>query len=272
MIVLNTKTFDELQEESLKELTAIGFSDSPGSIARLFLSIVNKNIATLYKTLNINHLRAFLSTSDGDALDSIGLLLQCKRKSKETDDDYKYRISRQCLVLATSNETAVYLAALCTDGISDVKLKKYAMGAGTFTAIVVLESGADEASVLAAATKNVEQTVGYGIKFRVITPTLTYTKFKFKLYLKDNVSDADAQTIRYDTQMEISEYINKLDVGEDILIDKLTQIIMNVSDNIISHECLEFYINGSHALYVNQSCRWFERFALSTEIDNVVVS
>ena len=64
MIVLNTKNFDELQEESLKELTAIGFSDSPGTIARLFLSIINKNVSTLYKVLTVNHLRAFLSTSD----------------------------------------------------------------------------------------------------------------------------------------------------------------------------------------------------------------
>lgn len=40
MIVLNTKTFDELQEESFKELTAIGFDNSPGSIARL-LSLIH---------------------------------------------------------------------------------------------------------------------------------------------------------------------------------------------------------------------------------------
>ena len=271
MKVLNTKTFDELQEESLKELTAIGFSDSPGSIARLFLSIINKNIATLYKTLTVNHLRAFLSTSDGAALNAIGLLLQCKRTDNESDDDYRYRISKQCLTLATSNETAIQLAALCTDGVYDVKMKKYAMGAGTFTVIIIPDLTVDISTTLAVVTANVEKTVGYGIRFKVVTPTHTYVKFKFKLYLKDNVSDADAQTIRYDVQTAVSDYISKLDVGEDILIDKLTQVIMNVSDSIISHQVLEFYINNAKALYVNQSCRWFERFALSSEIDNIIV-
>lgn len=271
MIVLNTKNFDELQEESLKELTAIGFSDSPGTIARLFLSIINKNISTLYKVLTVNHLRAFLSTSDGAALDAIGLLLQCKRKDSESDDDYRYRISQQCLTLATSNETAIRLAALTTDGVYDVKLKPYAMGTGTFTVIIILESNVNLDIVLKNVTNNINETVGYGIRFKVVTPTLTYVKFKYKLYLKDNVSDADAQTIRYDVQTALSEYINTLGVGEDVIIDKLTQIIMNVSDNIISNQCIDFYINNQKALYVNQSCRWFERFALSSEIDNIVI-
>ena len=271
MIVLNTKTFDELQEESLKELKAIGFSDSPGTIARLFLSIINKNIATLYKVLTVNHLRAFLSTSDGSALDAIGLLLQCKRKQNESDDDFRYRISQQCLVLATSNETAVRLAALTTNGVYDVKLKPYAMGAGTFTVIIILENGANADTVLKTVEENVNDTVGYGIRFKIVTPTLTYVKFKYKLYLKDNVSDANAQTIRYDVQTALADYINTLDVGEDIIIDKLTQVIMNVSEDIISSQCLEYWINNQKALYVNQSCRWFERFALSTEIDNVVI-
>ena len=271
MIVLNTKTFDELQEESLKELTAIGFNNSPGTIARLFLSIINKNISTLYKVLTVNHLRAFLSTSDGAALDAIGLLFQCKRKNNETDNDYRYRISQQCLILATSNETAVRLAALTTDGVYDVKLKKYAMGTGTFTVIVILENNVDKTVVLQNITNNINDTVGYGIRFKVVTPTLTYVKFKYKLYLKDNVSDADAQTIRYDVQTALADYINKLDVGEDIIIDKLTQVIMNVSDNIISIQCLEYWINNQKALYVNQSCRWFERFALSAEINNIVI-
>lgn len=271
MIVLNTKTFDELQDESLKELTAIGFSNSPGTIARLFLSIINKNIGTLYKVLTINHLRAFLSTSDGAALDAIGLLLQCKRNNGESDDDFRYRISQQCLTLATSNETAVRLAALTTDGVYDVKLKPYAMGTGTFTVIIILEDDANADTILKNVTYNINETVGYGIRFKVVTPTLTYIKFKYKLYLKDNVSDADAQTIRYDVQTELSDYINRLDVGEDIIIDKLTQTIMNTSDDIITSQCVEFWINNQKALYVNQSCRWFERFALSSEIDNIVI-
>ena len=47
MIVLNTKTFDELKEEATSDLQAVGFSTSAGSIAKLFMNVVNKNIANL---------------------------------------------------------------------------------------------------------------------------------------------------------------------------------------------------------------------------------
>jgi uncharacterized phage protein gp47/JayE len=272
MIVLNTKTFEELSEESIKELRAIGFSTAPGSIAKLFLNLINKNIAGAYKALSVNHLRAFLSTSNGDALDAIGELLQCFRTSGETDDNYKYRISQQCLVLATSNETAIRLAALSTEGVVNVVMKPYAMGSGTFTAIIIGENGNASDAVLAAVTSEIEKTVGYGIKFKAVSPTLTYIKIRIKLFLKDSVSDARAQEIRYAVQLALTKYFSALSIGESISIDKITQTIMNTSNDILSHQCLDFRINGEKALYVNQSCRWFERFAVSTDVDNVVVS
>ena len=76
MIVLNTKTFEELSKEATSDLSAIGFNTSPGAIAKLFMNIVNQNIANLYNTLTVNHIRAFVTTSDGSALDAIGVLLQ----------------------------------------------------------------------------------------------------------------------------------------------------------------------------------------------------
>jgi hypothetical protein len=272
MIVLNTKTFQELQDEGLSELTALGFSSNPGAICRLFLSVINNRVAAAYRALTVNHIRAFLSTSDGEALDMIGSLLNCKRNG-DNDEDYKYRISKQCLVLATSNETAVRLAALSVDGVADVKLKPHGMGAGTFVVLVVVDNESkNPEGVLEKVRKQIATTVGYGIKFRVDTPTLTRIKLGFKLYIKDTVTDFDAQTIRYDVQQAISDYINNLVIGEDIMIDQITQEIMNVSDDIVSHQNTSFYINNQKALYVNQSCRWFEKFALSTDVDNIIVS
>ena len=119
MIVLNTKTFDELKEEAISDLQAVGFNTSPGAIAKLFMNIVNQNIANLYDTLTVNHIRAFVTTADGAALDAIGVLVQCFRLKDETDDNFRYRIVNQCLTLATSNETAIRLTALTVEGVND---------------------------------------------------------------------------------------------------------------------------------------------------------
>ena len=272
MIVLNTKTEDELIQESLKELQAIGFSTDPGAVAKLFLNIINKNVANSYKVLKVNHLRAFLSTSDGEALEAIGALLNCNRKTDEKDDAYKYRISKQVDFLASSNETAIRLAALSTDGVVNVVLKPYAMGSGTFTVIVIDKNGGASDALITAVEKSVAETVGYGIRFKIVSPTLTYIKLKIKLFMKDSVNDAKAQEVRYAVQLVLLDFFNGLAIGEDIAVDKITQIIMNTSDNILSHQCLDFRINGEKALYVNQSCRWFERFAVSPDVDNIIVS
>lgn len=271
MIVLNTKTFDELKEEATSDLEAVGFSTSPGGIAKLFMNIVNKHISDLYNTLTVNHLRAFVTTADGDALDAIGLLLQCFRLPNEEDDNYRYRITKQCLVLATSNETAIRLTALTVEGVQDIVLKPYSMGAGSFTVIVITDKDITETDILENVRVKLLDVHGYGIRYNVVSPTLARVKIRQVLSLKDTLSDIEKQEIKYNVQIALSEYFNSLGIGEDIVVDKITQTIMNVSPYIIQEQNNGFWIDGEKANYVNQTCRWFERFKLSDETDNVVI-
>lgn len=271
MRVLNTKTFEELKTEATEDLAAVGFNTSPGSIAKLFMNIVNKHIGDLYDTLTINHLRAFVTTSDGDALDAIGTLLQCFRFNGESDDNYRYRITKQCLVLATSNETAIRLTALTVEGVKDIVLKPYSMGAGSFSVIVLSDEDVTSSGILEEVRQRLLNVHGYGIRYNVVSPTLTYVSIKQRIFLNERLSDAEKQEIRYDVQLALIDYLSNLKVGEDIILDKITQVIMNVSDDIIQEANMGFWINGEKALYVNQSCRWFERFIVSREVDNVVV-
>lgn len=271
MIVLNTKTFEELKTEATADLQAVGFSTSPGAIAKLFMNIVNKNIANLYNTLTVNHIRAFVTTADGVALDAIGVLMQCFRLKDESDDNFRYRITNQCLTLATSNETAIRLTALIVDGVTDVILKPYSMGAGSFTVIVLSDEDVTANNILENVKQKLQTVHGYGIRYNVVSPTLTYVSIKQKLYLDDKLSDIEKQEIKYNVQLALTKYLSNLKIGEDIIIDKITQVIMNVSKDILQESNISFYINGEKALYVNQSCRWFERFIVSKENDNVVI-
>ena len=271
MIVLNTKTFDELSKEGVSSLKSIGFNSSPGSIAKLFLNIINSSIADLYSTLTVNHLRAFVTTADNDALDAIGSLLQCSRYDKESDDNYRYRITNQCLTLATSNYTAVRLTALTTDGVEDVILQPYSMGAGSFTVIILTNTDVASDEIIQNVYERLKDVHGYGIRYNVVSPTLNYIKLTQQLSFSDNVSDIDKQDIKYSVQQEIMNYLSNLKIGEQFNIDKMTQLIMNVSPYITQERNKEFYINNELAPYTNQSCRWFERFTLSNDVDNVVV-
>lgn len=270
MRVLNTKTFEELIEEGIADLEAIGFSTEAGSIAKLFLNIVQSHIAEFYDVLTVNHLRAFVTTADGDALDAIGVLLQCDRIDGENDDNYRYRITNQCLTLATSNETAVRLAALTVEGVSDVIVKEYAMGAGTF-AVILITNEEDTDAIISTVKEKLQNIHAYGVRYTVQLPRLTRIKIKQHLSISDRTSDMEKQELRYQAQLAIADYLNNLTIGESIITDKITQAIMDIDERIVQEENVEFYINGERAIYANQTCRWFERFALSSDIDNVVV-
>lgn len=270
MVVLNTKTFAELRREGDADLEAVGFSTSPGSIAKLFLNIINKFVGEFYEALTINHLRAFVTTADGGALDEIGVLVQCSRIKNETDDNYRYRIMNQCLVLATSNYMAVRLAVLTVDDVEDVLVKEYAMGAGTF-AIIVITNNTDTDTVLNNVKAALSNVHAYGVRYTVEVPRLTPVKIKHHVYITDRTSDADKQEIRYNVQYALIDYLSSLTIGQPIIVDQITQLIMNVDSRITQEANISLYIDGERAIYTNQSCRWFERFMLSDEADNVII-
>lgn len=271
MVVLNTKTFEELRTEATADLEAVGFNTTAGSVAKLFMNIVNKNIADLYNTLTVNHLRAFVTTADGEALDDIGLLLQCFRTENESDDNFRYRITQQCLTLATSNETAVRLTVLTTENVDDVILQPYGMGAGSFVVIIIPSVSSDMEIVKENVKQRLQNVHGYGIRFAVETPRYNYIKIKHHLFLNDRLSDIEKQEIRYKTRVALAEYINGLAIGESIITDKITQICMNISNNVLQEANVEFYINNEKAIYTNQTSRWFEKFVLSEDIDNIII-
>lgn len=270
MKILNTKSLEELTQESLSDLQATGFSISNGSIAKLFLNIINKYLSEFYNVLTINHLRAFVTTSDGDGLDAIGQLLQCTRLDDESDDNYRYRITNQCLSLATSNQTAIRLATLTTEGVDDCIVKEYAMGSGSF-AIIIITNEQDSDSIIEAVKANIEDVHAYGIRYTVETPKLTYVKIKHSVSISDKISDTEKQEIKYNVQINLSDYFNNLSIGESINTDKITQIILNTNENIIQESNIDFYINNQKAIYNNQTCRWFEKFSLSPDVDNVII-
>ena len=138
--------------------------------------------------------------------------------------------------------------------------------------VIVLTDEEDSSAVVEAVRTNLLTVHGYGIRYDVDTPDRTYVKIKHHIVLSDRLSDAEKQEIRYQVQTALADYFQTLKVGESIIIDKITQIVMNVSPEIIQEMNESFYINGEKAIYVNQSCRWRESFVLSTEIDNVIVT
>lgn len=267
----NIKTYEQITQETEERLLELNINNNPGGIARLFLNIVNREIADLYETLSLNHANAFLSTATNSALDAIGTMLNCHRGLDESDDDYRDRISKQCLSLATANQTAIRLATLSVDGVVDVVLKPYVYGAGSFSLLVLIDAYNAAEDIMQRVRDAVEPIIGYGIKYEIIQPILKPVSLSLKLILKETVDTIQAQDIKYEVREAVRSYLLTRTIAEEITIAELTQRVMDVNQGISSFICEDMKINGVRVSFINQACGWNERFTTSSDPEAIII-
>lgn len=270
MILINNKDFKSIQNQTYKLMSQEGFSTTPGSIAKLFADIINKNISDFYEALTINHMQSFVTTAKGKFLDAIGILLNCTRLTNETDIDFRARITHQCLSLANANETSIRLAILSIIGVEDVNMKRYSHGPGSFTIVPIITN--NDTSVLSKVKETVKKVSSYGEKTIVKLPDYKLIKISISLIYATNTTSIEKQNIAVTVREEIMKYINSLKIGETFIINELTQRIMQVDKNIINYSCNTLKINNVNTLFINQGSRWEERFAISPDENAIIVT
>lgn len=270
MIILK-KTLAELNEKSFRRLEEEGINSSPGSIARLFLSILNEDLEEAYSSLHTYHVQHLLSTSEGEYVDHIGALLNCRRIPDESDGDYKYRISRQTLSLEKANETAIRLSILAVEGVQDVVLQPYSHGPGTFSALLIIDPNASDSILIKpqveAALKN---TAAYGTKFHIYEPIPKFIKLKIKLHTEP-LSTSDFTDLVFLLKNELTQFLNGQKTGEEFNSQELTKIILNADKRIKRFSALSFSLNDVESDLRITPCRWNERFVLSSEPDALIL-
>lgn len=266
------RSLDELMEISLSRLAATPIKETgPGGIARLLLAIINANIAEFYDVLETNMVNAFVSTASGEYLDRLGELVNCKRLPGETDDNYRYRITRQVTAAEAANETAIRLAALSVPGVKDVLLRPYTYGPGSGSLYVVT----DETNVEIVKKKvqeAVDKVKAWGSKIVVEIPALIPVEMKVKLIFDDRINEADKELVRQTAEVKLKDYINSRSIGEPLIINEIRELIMSSSQYIYDIEVLYFAVNDRPVLLVNQYPAWNERFVESSKRDAVSVS
>ena len=269
MKLIHDKDFDSLTKEIYDKMSDVGFCVTPGSIAKLFVDIISKYISEFYDDLVSIHMLSFLSTSNGKYVDMIGALVNCQRNVDETDDSYKSRITSQVEYLAKANELCIRMSALSVEGVQDVVLKKYSHGPGSFTVIPLTENYSD--TIKDKLLKTIEENASCGEKIIVKPPIYKEVKLDINLIIKSTVDSRKIQNINIMVASAIDKYINSINIGETLIINKLTNAIMSASDDIINYSFNSFKINNKECLLINQGCRWDEKFVISNDIDSIVI-
>jgi len=275
MELLMNKSMEDLMAISMERLARSPINEvSRGGIARLFLAVINENLAGFYETLKVNHLQAFLSTATGESLDAIGMMVNCTRRVDilESDSDYRLRISKQNLVAEAANETAIRLAAMSIEDVQDVVLRPYALGTGSFSLFLVTENPQTPTETIEAVRSVVAKTAAYGIRFEVAAAGFVPVMMQVKLLFSVNSALGDQQSAKAQVATALRNYLNTRGIGESLVVNEITQRIMEVSDNIVNYQMSSMRVKGKLVMGKDQTCRWNERFCESSTPNAIQVS
>ena len=143
----------------------------------------------------------------------------------ETDDNYRYRIINSFSSHAKANETAVRISALSVPGVSDVYIKNYENGIGTFSVYVISESPVVSEGITSAVQEVVNQTAAMGIRAVVQSPNYEAVHMDIKVQFKQGTTAGEKTRATNDMSSVIVNYINNLVLGEEIIVNSIIALI-----------------------------------------------
>lgn len=261
-----------LNEISQKRMEAEGIGFSAGDTVKLVISVLNENVSEFIKLLKQQHAQVLLGGAEGAAIDLIGAMFNCVRNDGEEDGDYKYRISKQNLTLATANETALRLAILGVEGVDNVAMRPYTHGTGSFSVYVVTRDAIVDEETMAEVNAVIEQMKAYGVRGFAYSPVLVPVEFKARIIFDKSVLDLDQKMVRAQAQQIVRDYISQLQVGSALNPLEIRNRIYNLNTGIFDVQIYQFRVNNRPAIVTNQEAQWNERFSEAAIPDAILVS
>ena len=151
----------------------------------------------------------------------------------QTDEEYRYILSKAVTAAEAANETSIRLAALSISGVADVRLVRYVHGIGTYGLIVIGTTPIVSTTVLQNTLSAITQVTAAGNFQTVRPPRYVGIEVGATLRFRSDTLDEDKDTIVEQVEDEIYDYINNIPMGEGFIRNELIQRIMDVSEKIL---------------------------------------
>jgi uncharacterized phage protein gp47/JayE len=178
-------------------------------------------------------------------------------KNIESDANFRFRIVNRVLEAEAANLTAIRLAVLTTPGVADAILVPRYKGIGTLGVILKATLPVVSQSLIDNVSANVQQVQALGDIAYIRKPKETGLTMKTTIHYDQRLPEDDLELIE-DTIIEtITNYVNDLDIGEELVVNRLVAELFAVDSHIanigISGKPLEeVYIHTESRLQDNK--------------------
>ena len=150
----------------------------------------------------------------------------------ESDESYRFRISKSSTSAEAANLTAIRLGALSVPGVADIKTLNYFRGVGTAD-ILVRSFGRTVTSLVNAVQQVIDQVKAYGNDITVRAPEQT----GIEIFLTIKYRPGTNNEVKIQTEnavfSSLREYLNSLEIAESFIINEAVQRVMDQSTSIL---------------------------------------
>jgi len=188
----------------------------------------------------------------------------------ESDTNYRYRLSNATLSLEKANEISVRLAALSVNGVSDVLIRKYARGIGTFDVMVIPSEGIATDSLVATVQSAIDAVTAIGMKGTAIKPSIVPVDIEVRIVFVDNTTEFKQSSVRSLIRTAIEKYIVNIPIGGTFVYNEMIQRIMEVDSAVKDVMVNCYYFREEPVFHGNVSIYWDEVFYPNTSSSEAI--
>jgi uncharacterized phage protein gp47/JayE len=153
---------------------------------------------------------------------------------EESDNNFRYRIVNKTLESEAANSIAIRMAVLAVPGVADVLLDEYHRGIGTGAAYIKAITPTVSETLLAAVQDVLYGAKAFGSFIEARAPKIIGIEMTVKLNLYNTIRADEKEALRILVRNRIVDYINRLDINEDLDIEDLVRKILALDPNIKS--------------------------------------
>lgn len=151
-------------------------------------------------------------------------------RDAEDDESYRFRIRLKLQSTGGAGEVDIRAVVLQIPGIQDIVFKPLA---GTYLVYVYGISPSVPPSLLRLVQVAIDSKTAYPLTGTATVPDLIGISLATSLHLKSGLSTLDQSAVVAAAQQAASGYINNLSVGQEVVINRIADLIMSSDSRIL---------------------------------------
>lgn len=187
----------------------------------------------------------------------------------ESDEEYRYRLTRAMTSRYGSNLAAIEVASILSPGVSRAEILQYARGAGTFDVLLIPQGNRVTTTTKENTRRALEQVSAYGISFQVREPEYVPIKITLQLSYIKGVTEAEKIVLSNEVESSILGYLAEIPLGGELIINQIRAASL-VNSKIKDVKILELFIDCKPRTLRNYQLNEDELFVPDTDVPKAI--